>query len=48
MWSDVGCTYASMRYQHTTATVALAAGHYVGVALGEYVHLTLGDDTIDQ
>ena len=29
MWSDAGCSYASVRYQHATA-LALAAGQYVG------------------
>ena len=46
MWNDVGCTYAFLQYQHATA-VALIARQYVGVAPGEYIHLTLGDDTID-
>ena len=46
MWSDAGCTYASLQYQHATA-VALSAGQYIGVAPGEYIHLTLGDDTTD-
>ena len=47
MWSNAGCTYASLRYQHAMA-VALCAGQYVGVAPGEYIHLTLGQDGIDQ
>ena len=46
MWSDAGCTYASLQYQHAT-TVALSAGQYIGVAPGDYIHLTLGDDTTD-
>ena len=46
MWSDAGCTYASLQYQHATA-VALSAGQYIGLAPGEYIHLTLGDDTTD-
>ena len=46
MWSDAGCTYASLQYQHATA-VALSAGQYIGVAPGEYVHITLGDDNTD-
>ena len=46
MWSDAGCTYASLQYQHATA-VALSAKHYIGVAPGEYIHLTLGDDKTD-
>ena len=47
MWSDARCSYASMMYQLATV-VALAIGHYVGVAPGVYSHMTLGDDTIDQ
>ena len=46
MWSDAGCTYAPLQYQHATA-VALSAGQYIGVAPGEYIHLKLGDDTTD-
>ena len=46
MWSDAGCTYASLQYQPATA-VALSAGQYIGVAPGEYVHITLGDDNTD-
>ena len=46
MWSDAGCTYASLQYQHATA-VALSAGQYIGVAPGECVHITLGDDNTD-
>ena len=46
MWSDAGCTYASLQYQHATA-VALSAGQYIGVAPGEYVHITLGEDNTD-
>ena len=46
MWSDTGCTYPSLQYQHATA-VALSAGQYIGVAPGEYVHITLGDDNTD-
>ena len=46
MWSDAGCTYASLQYQHATS-VALNAGQYIGVAPGEYVHITLGDDNTD-
>ena len=46
MWSDAGCTCASLQYQHATA-VALSAGQYIGVAPGEYVHTTLGDDNTD-
>ena len=46
MWSDAGCTYASLQYQHATA-VALSAGQYIGVAPGEYIHITLGDDNTD-
>ena len=46
MWSDAGCTYASLQYPHATA-VALSAGQYIGVAPGEYVHITLGDDNTD-
>ena len=46
IWSDAGCTYASLQYQHATA-VALSAGQYIGVAPGEYVHITLGDDNTD-
>ena len=46
MWRDAGCTYASLQYQHATA-VALSAGQYIGVAPGEYVHITLGDDNTD-
>ena len=46
MWSDAGCTYASLQYQHATA-VALSAEQYIGVAPGEYVHITLRDDNTD-
>ena len=46
MWSDAGCTYASLQYQHATA-VAPSAGQYIGVAPNEYVHITLGDDNTD-
>ena len=46
MWSDTGCTYASLQYQHATA-VALSAGQYIRVAPGEYVHITLGDNKTD-
>ena len=46
MWSDAGYTYASLQYQHATA-VALSAGQYIGVASGEYLLLTLGDNTTD-
>ena len=46
MWSNAGCTYASLQYQHATA-VALSAGQYIGAAPGEYVHITLGDDKTD-
>ena len=46
MWNDARCTYASLQYQHATA-VALSVGQYIGVAPGEYIHLTLGEDTID-
>ena len=46
MWSDAGCTYASLQYQHATA-VALSAGQYIRVAPGAYVHMTLGDDNRD-
>ena len=46
MWSDAGCTYAPLQYQYAT-TVALSAGQYIGVAPGEYVHITLGDDNMD-
>ena len=34
MWSDAGCTYASLQYQHATA-VALSAGQYIGAAPAE-------------
>ena len=44
MWSDAGCTYASLQYQHATA-MALSDRQYIGVAPGEYIHLTPGDDT---
>ena len=44
MWSDARCTYASLQYQHATA-VALSAKQHIGVEPGEYIHLTLGDDT---
>ena len=47
MWSDAGCTYASVQYPHATAA-ALSAGRYVRVAPGEYIHLALGDDNVDQ
>ena len=46
MWSDAGCTYASLQYQHARA-VALSAGPYIRVAPGEYIYLTLGYDTTD-
>ena len=45
MWIGAGCTYAPVRYQHTTA-VALVA-QYIGMVLGEYVHLTLGNRMAD-
>ena len=46
MWSDAGCTYTSLQYQHATA-VAVSAGQDIGVAPGEYVHITRGDDKTD-
>ena len=46
MWSGASCTYASLQYQCVTA-VALSAGQYIGVARGEYIHLTLGGDKTD-
>ena len=39
MWSDAGCSYASLQYQHAIP-VPLCAGQYVTAALG--------DDTVDQ
>ena len=46
MWSDAGCTYASIQYQNK-ASVVLSAGQYVAVSPGEYIHITLGDEQID-
>ena len=46
MWSDARCSYTSVRYQHATA-VALAAGQYVGVAPGEYIHMTRAQGMFD-
>ena len=46
MWSDGGCNYASLQYQHATSLV-LGAAQDIGVAAMEYIHLTLGDDTTD-
>ena len=45
MCSDATCTYASLQYQHATAS-ALRARPYVGVAPGEYIHLTLANHTV--
>ena len=47
MWLDPACNYATIPCT-STASAALAAGQYVETFEGEYIHLTLGDDKVDQ
>jgi hypothetical protein len=46
MFSDPLCQYASVNFIHMTS-VGLAAGQYVDLGGGAYIHLTIHHDTLD-